>query len=80
MMVLYLLEYSVKTDHQVKAIHEQSNSHKDNQRQLIIAQRFPRRAFIGPKRTRRPRDTAVPRNSRWTGTWNGGSEEIVETK
>jgi hypothetical protein len=59
MMVLYLFEYTVKTNHQVEAIHEQSDPHKDNQRHLMIAQRFPRRASR-LKRARRTREIAVP--------------------
>jgi hypothetical protein len=80
-MVLYLFEYSIQTNHQVKAVHQESNPHQDNQRHLQITQPFSRRVFISSsKRTGRPGNTAVPRNRRWIRTRNGGREEIVETE
>jgi hypothetical protein len=80
MMILYLFKYSIQTNHQIKAVHQESNPHQDNQRNLIITQRFSRRAFSRSKRTGRPRDIAIPRNSRCTRTRNGGRKEIVETE
>ena len=80
MMVLYLFEYSIQTNHQVKAVHQESNPDQDNQRNLTIAQRFTRPFISSSERTGRPGNIAVPRNSRWTRTRNGGRKEIVETE
>jgi hypothetical protein len=77
-VVLYPFEYSVKANHQIKTIHEQSDPHKDNQRQLIIAERLSR-VFIR-QRANRPRDFAVPRNGRFIRTRDGGRKEIVEAE
>ena len=80
-VVLHLLEYPIEANHEIGAVHNQPHAHQTDERELLVAQRFPRPAraidalggeVVGARERR------VPRDGGDGGAGYDGGEEVVE--